>query len=222
MPEEVQLYLQHIQNAKTSIQASMTFYEGSLENSEIILVQCGVGKVHAALCAHIVISSFGAESILFSGVAGALAGDLDIGDLVISSETMQHDMDVTALGFDHGQIPWTQMKIFKCDPFLGIACLKASQQLGFNARFGKVLSGDQFVADPARVQFLRENLKGDCVEMEAGAVGQVCALHNNLPYITLRAISDKADHSSPVDFPTFCQEAADRSAKLVMQMLRNS
>lgn len=219
MPEEVSLYLAQIQNSQCQVKAGMSFYQGQLSGQEVILVQCGVGKVHAALCAGLCIAEFNATAILFSGVAGALAPDLDIGDLIVSNQTMQHDMDVSALGFPVGQIPWTQMRLFDCDLNLIQRCIQAGTHLNYRIRPGRVLSGDQFVADPVRVAFLRDELKGDCVEMEAGAVGQVCALYGNFPFITLRAISDKADHSSPVDFPSFCQEAADRSARLVMTML---
>lgn len=220
MPEEVSLYLGHIQNATTEVRAGMTFHLGQIQSKEIILVQCGVGKIHAALCAQLCIAEFKATAILFSGVAGALAPDLEIGDLIVSTESMQHDMDVSPLGFEVGQIPWTTMRWFKGDSALIEACLKAGEKLQYRIRPGKVLSGDQFVANPERVAFLRDVLGGDCVEMEAGAVGQVCALYGNFPFVTLRAISDKADHSSPVDFPSFCQEAADRSARLVLELLK--
>lgn len=219
MPEEVQLYLQKLTDFSTQVRAGMTFYEGKLIDVPIVLVQCGVGKIHAALCTQLCLDHFGTQQVLFSGVAGALAEDLEIGDLIVSSQTMQHDMDVTALGFAPGQIPWTNMQLFDCCPKLQAMCLDTAHEMNFRARTGLVLSGDQFVADAIRVKFLREELKGDCVEMEAGAVGQVCELNGKIPFITLRAISDKADHSSPVDFPSFCQAAADRSAQIVLQML---
>ncbi len=220
MPEEVAEYLKHFEDTTPEEVSGVKFYHGILGSQKVILAQCGVGKVHAAVSSQTMILKYGVGAIIFSGVAGALASDLEVGDMVISQDALQHDMDLVPLGFQPGEIPWTGWTEFACDPILIKSAKNAAEALKLPHKVGRAVSGDQFVADPERVKALKDYFKGDCVEMEAGAVGQVCMLNGGVPWITVRAISDKADHSSPVDFPSFCQEAAVKAYHLVVEMTR--
>ncbi len=219
MPEEVAEYLKHFENSETETISGVVFYRGEVGPFSVVLAQCGVGKVHAAVSTQSLILKYQVGAVLFSGVAGALEPNLDIGDVVISKDALQHDMDLEPLGFEPGLIPWTPWKEMESDSVLIKMANESAKNVGLKSMIGRVVSGDQFVADPERVKVLRDYFKGDCVEMEAGAVGQVCAMNGNLPWVTIRAISDKADHSSPVDFPKFCEVAAVKSYELVADML---
>lgn len=220
MPEEVEEYLKHFEDTTPEEVSGVKFYHGSLGSQKVILAQCGVGKVHAAVSTQTLILKYNVGAIIFSGVAGALASDLEVGDMVISSDALQHDMNLEPLGFKPAEVPWTGWTEFVCEPILIESAKNAAETLKFPYKIGRAVSGDQFVADPVRVKVLKDYFKGDCVEMEAGAVGQVCMLNGGTPWITVRAISDKADHSSPVDFPSFCQEAAVKAYDLVVEMTK--
>lgn len=220
MPEEVEEYLKHFENTTPEEVSGVKFYNGSLGSQKVILAQCGVGKVHAAVSTQTLILKYNVGAIIFSGVAGALASDLEVGDMMISSDALQHDMNLEPLGFKPAEVPWTGWTEFACEPILIESAKNAAETLKFPYKIGRAVSGDQFVADPERVKVLKDYFKGDCVEMEAGAVGQVCMLNGGIPWVTVRAISDKADHSSPVDFPSFCQEAAVKAYDLVVEMTK--
>jgi adenosylhomocysteine nucleosidase len=213
-------------------------WRGVLWGIPVVVARCGVGKVHAAYAGQMLVREAHCRALILSGVAGALHPDLDVGDLLVSSSALQHDMDVTPLGFAPAQIPWTQWTVFEANADLVRFAQDAAVQAGLGLAVGRVVSGDQFVADPERVRFLRETLGGDCVEMEAGALAQACRLlglvnlpgesgtqlvqpqaTTDLPWITVRGMSDRADHSAPVDFPALCQEVATKSFTLVRAML---
>jgi adenosylhomocysteine nucleosidase len=195
---------------------------GTLGQTPVIVAQCGVGKVHAATATQLLIDRYDAQAILFSGVAGALNPTYDIGDLIIATSSMQHDMDCTPMGFERGHIPYSPFKTFEADSRIIDLAHQAAQTLGYKTHLGKILSGDQFIAHPDTVAFLRNDLLGDAVEMEAGALAQVCALNGNIPHLILRAISDKADHSSPVDFPEFCASVSHRCFELVKRIFNET
>ncbi len=222
MPEEVEEYLKHFSNVQSIHVSGVEYFVGLINHTRVIVAKCGVGKVHAATATQTLILKFEVGGVLFSGVAGALNEKLEVGDLVVSHSALQHDLDLSPLGFEPAQVPWTPWRAFVSHPPLVEAAVNAGEKLGLPILKGRVVSGDQFVADPERVKVLKEYFEGDCVEMEAGAVGQVCALNGGIPWVTIRAISDKADHSSPVDFPTFCVEAAKKSYQLVEVMLQSS
>lgn len=220
MEEEVEKFQSFMQNAKTTVKAGIRFSEGDWEGRRVIVCRCGVGKVNAAVCTQILIDTFGAEAIVFTGVAGALNPELEIGDIVISVDCLQHDMDASPLGYAPGEIPFAAESTFAADRELIASALKAGEALfPGKVRLGRVLSGDQFLADREKVAALRERHGGDCVEMEGAAVAQVCRL-NVIPFVILRSMSDKADGSAHMNFKEFTQLASERSAAIVEQMLR--
>lgn len=219
MEEEIEHLLQHMADVKSSSHAGITYYEGLLSGMPIVLCKSGVGKVNAAVCTQVLIDRYIVRRIIFTGVAGAVDPQLAIGDLVISTECMQHDMDARALGFGRGEIPYAKQSVFPADEQL-IAAAYASSETLFESKViaGRVLSGDQFIADKATVQVLYEELSGACIEMEGAAVAQVCSM-NRIPYVVIRSMSDKADGSAHVNFREFAQLAAERSSMLVQAML---
>lgn len=220
MNEEVELFLRNIPDAEIKVKAGIRFHRGTWNGKQVVVCKCGVGKVNAAICTQILIDTFAAEAILFTGVAGAVHPELNIGDIVISTDCMQHDMDVRALGFDRGVIPFSEESIFVADPALREKALAAGEELfPGTVRCGRILSGDQFVASREKVAELYQELEGACVEMEGAAVAQTANL-NGVPFIVLRSMSDKADGSAHVNFPEFVKMASERSAAIVERTLR--
>ena len=221
MREEIELLQQALENPETETYAGMTFYSGLLQGRQVVCVKSGVGKVNAAVCTEALIARFGADAVVFTGVAGALDPSLDIGDMVVSSNCMQHDMDATPLGFARGEIPFQETYDFPSAPGLVRLAREACMRVhAGRCLVGRVLSGDQFIADRATVKWLHETLKGVCVEMEGAAVAQVCHMHG-IPHVIIRSISDRADGSAHVNFEVFKDKAAQKSMAIVREMLRN-
>ncbi|OJF17243.1 MAG: 5'-methylthioadenosine/S-adenosylhomocysteine nucleosidase [Bacillaceae bacterium G1] len=201
--------------------AGISFWVGTFEGRDTVVCQCGVGKVNAAMCTQILIDRFDVEKIVFTGVAGALEPTLDIGDIVISTDCIQHDMDVRPLGFARGMIPFMDQSIFVADPELVALATRAAQEVlaGKQVVQGRILSGDQFVADLDTVGNLYLEFGGACVEMEGAAVAQVCSL-NAVPFVIIRSMSDRADKSANVNFLEFVGLAAESSYRIVERMIR--
>lgn len=220
MQEEIKLLLEHMGDVQAARHAGLSYHRGTLHGRNVVVTQSGVGKVNAAVCTQALIDKFGAEAVLFTGVAGAVNPELIIGDIVISTSSLQHDVDVTALGFPRGTIPYQEVSEYPSDEGL----VKLAQEAGdalFPGRChaGKVLSGDQFIADRDVVRRLYEEMGGACTEMEGAAVAQVCHM-NGVPHVIIRSMSDKADGSAHVNFAEFTVEAADRSFAIVSEMVK--
>lgn len=218
MDEEIKLLLQETENARSRKTAGITYTEGVFRGQDVVICRCGVGKVNAAAAAQIFASEFRVRALIFTGVAGALHPELEIGDIVVSSESMQHDMDAAPLGFAPGEIPFQKESVFPADEQLIAlaeqACLAA--QAAF--RTGRVLSGDRFIADRDEVERLRRDFNGLCTEMEGAAVAQVCRM-NELPYIVIRSMSDRANGEAPDSFTEFTKASSARSFAIVAGML---
>jgi adenosylhomocysteine nucleosidase len=217
MDVEMELYLDRCEIRHSTQQAGLSFHEASWHGHDLVLVRAGVGKVNAALCTQILIDTFDADAVICTGSAGAVNPALDIGDVVVATDCVQHDVVVKFLGLPRGQIPFTDFRFFTTDPALRDRALEVNLP-DHRITQGRVLTGDRFIEDEDDRQQLREELDGDCVEMEGGAVGQVCAV-NDVPFLIVRAISDQADGSSDVDFEGFLKEAAHSSAQIVLHTL---
>jgi adenosylhomocysteine nucleosidase len=220
MAEEIERIEERLDNETVTEKAGITFREGLFYGKPVVLCKSGVGKVNAAVCTQILLDRFGVDAIIFTGVAGALDPSLDIGDIVISTDCQQHDMDASPLGFARGTIPFAETSVFPADPALVALAAEASASLaqGHTVQ-GRVLSGDQFIADRDTVKLLHEQLGGACTEMEGSAVAQVCAM-NGTPFVIIRSMSDKADGSAHVNFSEFAVQSADRSYRIVEHMVR--
>ncbi|GAA0135798.1 5'-methylthioadenosine/adenosylhomocysteine nucleosidase [Paenibacillus sp. YSY-4.3] len=220
MDEEIALLLEQVERQNTVVHAGISFVTGLLHGKEVVVCRSGVGKVNAAATTQVLVDRFEADTILFTGVAGAVHPELNIGDIVISSSCQQHDMDVTPLGFARGMIPYQDVSDFPADKKLIRLAEEVCSKLCADNNFivGKVLSGDQFISDRDYVRELHETMDGACVEMEGAAVAQVCHM-NHVPYVILRSMSDKADGTADVNFAEFTVLAAKRSFEILNEMV---
>ena len=200
--------------------ASMEFFDGSLNNVPVVIVKCGIGKVNAGICVQILHDLFSVTHVINTGVAGSLRAEINIGDIVVSTDAAQHDIDVTALGYQVGQIPQIPVFTFEADKSLADTAVTVCREVNTDIQVfrGRVVSGDQFISSKEKKKFLIQTFDGCCTEMEGAAIAQAAYLHG-LPFVIIRAISDKADDSAEVDYPMFEHGAALHSAKLVEAML---
>lgn len=207
MDIEVALLKEQLAGPRVTHKAGSEFWEGTLRGLPVVIVRCGVGKVNAALCVQILVDLFAVTHIVNTGIAGSMDADLDIGDLVVAEEAMYHDMSVTVFGYLRGQVPGMDVRAFPADPALSQAAAQACAARGVRFKRGRIVSGDQFIGDSAVKQDILANCGGLCVEMESAAIAHA-AYRNGIPFTILRAISDKADDSATMDYPTFEVQAA--------------
>lgn len=200
--------------------AGMKFYEGSMDGTNVVIVQCGIGKVNAGICVQILADVFKATAIINTGVAGSLKNEINIGDIVVSTDACQHDMDVTALGYEPGIIPQMETSMFVADEAIVKASVETCKEVNPDIQVftGRVCSGDQFISSAEQKDRLISQFDGACAEMEGAAIAQAAFL-NKIPFVIFRAISDKADGSAHMDYPTFEKAAAAHSAKLVEHVI---
>ncbi|NLL78476.1 MAG: 5'-methylthioadenosine/adenosylhomocysteine nucleosidase [Clostridiales bacterium] len=200
--------------------ASMEFLEGILNNTDVVIVQSGIGKVNAGICAQILCDIFQVTHIINTGVAGSLRAEINIGDIVLSTDAVHHDMDVTVFGYKLGEVPQIGCQAFPADKGLlnlaATTCAKVNPDI--QVFEGRIASGDQFISDKAVKERIISNFGGYCTEMEGASIAQAAYL-NQIPFLIIRAISDKADDSAEMDYPAFERAAAAHSAKLVEAML---
>ncbi|MFC0473229.1 5'-methylthioadenosine/adenosylhomocysteine nucleosidase [Halalkalibacter kiskunsagensis] len=223
MNEEIERMKTEMTVKKTHRYASVTFYEGTMHGKGMILCKCGVGKVNAAMTSQLLIDKFATTHILFTGVAGAVDETLNVGDLVISTSAMQHDIDVTALGFKKGQIPYFEgSSDFQADKSLiEIATAVAKESTNRHILQGRIVSGDQFISNQDYVETLREDFDAACVEMEGAAVAQVASM-NEVPFVIIRSMSDKANGEASMSFNEFTELASEQSHLLVSNILKHT
>lgn len=185
-----------------------------------MIVQCGIGKVNAGICVQILADLFVVNTVINTGVAGSLRAEINIGDIVVSTDACEHDMDVSALGYEPGIIPQMETSFFKADRKLIEEAIAVCREVNpeINVYEGRVVSGDQFISDGAVKDRLIQQFDGSCAEMEGAAIAHAAFL-NKIPYIVLRAISDKADGSAHMDYPEFERAAAAHCAKLVENLV---
>ena len=220
MEEEVALLEKEAKITKRTEIAAMEFCEGKIGDNKVVVVQCGMGKVNAGICANILINEFGCTKVINTGVAGSLDNQLDIGDIVISVDAVQHDFTVEAIGFEKGEIPYTGRYAFPADEAMRAAAVEAVRSAApdSQAHEGRICSGDQFISTGEQKDAIVSNFGGMCCEMEGGAIAQVCYL-NGTPFVVIRAISDKSDGSQQVEYETFKAEAAKNCANIVRYMV---
>ncbi len=220
MEEEVAALKKQMTDVTVKEKASMEFNHGTLNGHEVVVVRSGIGKVNAGCCAQILVDDFKVEAIINTGIAGSLRAEINIGDIVISTDALQHDMDAREFGYEPGQIPRMDVLSFAADEKLmdqaEASCKAVNPQLGVFR--GRVVSGDQFVADKKVKEDIIDKFHGYCTEMEGAAIAQAAYL-NKVPYVVIRSISDKADDSASVDYPTFEKQAIENGVRLVSHMV---
>ena len=220
MDEEVTLLKEKASAVKTETVAGMDYYTGKLGDVSVVIVKCGIGKVNAGICTQILIYRYHASAVINTGVAGSLDSKIDIGDIVVSTEAVQHDFDCSPLGFAKGEIPYTGLAAFPADEALRECAEAAVRKTApeIHVFEGRICSGDQFIASRGQKEAIVNSFGGLCCEMEGASVAQVCTL-NHVPYVILRAISDKADDSEEMSYEEFKNDAAARCAKITHYMV---
>ncbi|MDG5787027.1 5'-methylthioadenosine/adenosylhomocysteine nucleosidase [Evansella sp. AB-P1] len=223
MREEVSFFLEEAEGLVQEKKGNITFHTGIWQNHDVVICQCGVGKVNAAMTAQILIDVFNVKGIIFTGVAGALDERLDVGDIVISTSCQEHDIDASPLGFEKGKIPmYDGTSVFPADETLIQKAYTAANNYSnknVKVEMGKIVSGDQFIANKSEVKQLREQFNALCVEMEGAALGHV-ANFNNIPFVVIRSISDNANGEAPESFESFVVKVANQSSKIVEGLLK--
>lgn len=222
MEIEVSILKSKITDVKIINRASMEFNKGKLYGEDVVVVRSGIGKVNAGICAQILADVFDVDIIINTGVAGSLNNDIDIGDIVLSEDAMQHDVDATGFGYGEGVIPQMEESVFKGDKeLIRLAkdiCSEVIPEI--NVFVGRVVSGDQFIDSQDRKNAIISKFGGYCTEMEGAAIAQAAYL-NKVPFLIVRAISDKSDNSSHMDYPAFEKMAAANSVKLIEGIIKS-
>ena len=219
MEQEVETLLSLLENKQAAVRAGSTYYEGTMDGLDVVVVQCGIGKVNAALCVQVLCDCYNVTHVVNTGIAGSLSAQLDIADLVISKDAMYHDVDCVHFGYTMGQMPGMPVTYVADEKLVELAYAAAESVNPGHTRIGRVASGDQFVA----VKELKDKIiavtGGLCTEMEGAAIAHA-ASRNGIPFVIIRAISDKADDSAQMDYPTFERQAIVHSVRLTEEMVR--
>ncbi len=219
MELEVEQLKAELSESRIVKKAGMEFHEGVLNGASVVVVRCGIGKVNAALCVQILADLFQVTHVINTGVAGSLNAELDIGDILISQDALHHDVDVTIFGYRPGEVPQMGFLEFQADQRLAALAKDACERVNpdVNVVLGRVVSGDQFISSKEVKERLISQFHGDCAEMEGASIAHGAYL-NGIPFVIIRAISDKADDSAEMDYPTFEAAAARHSAALVKEL----
>lgn len=217
MQEEVDPLLEILGDYKVVNYGKNRYYEATYKGLELIIAYSKIGKVNATLTATVMIEKFGAKKLLFSGVAGAINEKLKIGEMLFAKKLAQHDLDITAFGHPHGYVPEGSVYV-DSDESLNAIAKEVAKEQNIALLESVIATGDQFVCDEKRKEWIKETFKADAVEMEGSAVAVVCdAL--NVPFCILRAISDGAGMDAEFDFDTFLQSSAKQSVEFILKML---
>ncbi len=217
MDEEIETLLEAMEAVNSQQIAGSTFHEGVLSGTAAVVVRCGIGKVNAALCVQILKDRYQVTHIVNTGIAGSLCAQLDIGDMVISRDAMYHDFDCCAFSYPMGKVPGMPLQFPADENLIALAQEAAEAVNPGHWRVGRVASGDQFVCGKEQKERIVSVTGGLCTEMEGVGIAQA-AWRNGIPFVILRAISDKADDSAEMDYPSFERLAAHRCAQ-VTQLL---
>lgn len=220
MELEVDTLISRMELRSATKAASMTFHEGTLNGVEAVIVRSGICKVNAAICAHILAHDFQVTHIINTGVAGSLNAGINIGDIVVSTDVLYHDVDATVWGYQPGEVPQMGIREFKADSSMIEQAVESCRLVnpGIQVFEGRIVSGDQFISDKQVKERLISLFGALCTEMEGAAIAHAAYL-NETPFVIIRAISDKADESAEEDYPTFERKAALHSAALVENMI---
>jgi len=217
MQEEITPLLSYLSDIKEVSYASNTYYEAKYNGIDVVVAYSKIGKVFSTLTASTMIQKFGCNKLLFSGVAGGINPELEIGDLIVANKLTQHDLDITAFGHPNGYVPGGSVFV-KTDEKLKNIALEVASNNNIKIIEGTIATGDQFVADEKRKNFIQNIFNADALEMEGASVAVVCdAL--NVPCLILRAISDTADMDAGFNFEEFLEKSANNSANFLIKVI---
>ena len=219
MEEEVELLRGQLDNSESQIIANSEYTVGSYKGKEVVLLKSGIGKVNAAMSTAILLQEYQPDYVINTGSAGGYDPNLEVGAIVISDEVRHHDVDVTAFGYEVGQVPQLPAA-FKADANLMKLAEEAVKEIGeHHAATGLIATGDVFMHNPERVEEVRKNFpQMKACEMEAAAVAQVCHQFN-VPFVVIRALSDIAGKESSISFDEFLPTAAKHSTEVVLHVI---
>ena len=219
MAEELEILLKDLTLESKKEKANMTFHKGKLYEKDVVAVVCGIGKVNSAICTQILASEYNVDKVINVGVAGGIGKEIYPGDIVVAENLVQHDMDTTAFGDKIGQIPRLDTFDFKCDEEMVALAKKACEEISeINSFTGRIASGDQFVANLEKIQWLDKEFGAISCEMEGASIAQVCYL-NSIPFVVIRSISDNANNGAHMDYQKFIPVAVKNSTRILKQML---
>ena len=220
MDVEIAALKEHMTVTGTLEKASMLFTEGTIGGVGVVVVKSGVGKVNAGICVQILADTFGVTHVINTGAAGSLDAKLDIGDILISSDAVYWDVDATIFGYAPGEVPQLGVESFPAGAAMAAKVKEICERVNpdIHTHIGRVASGDCFIADDERKTFIRDTFGASCCEMEGAAVAHACWL-NGLPFLIIRAISDKADGSEFLDYLLFEAKAGEDAARLLLAAL---
>lgn len=222
MAEEVEQLKKEMAQPEIISVAGMDFYKGKIGGKDVVVVRSGVGKVNGAVCVQILVDRFGVDGIVNTGIAGSLKAEINIGDLVLATDAVQHDVDATLFSYPLGQIPQLGVLAFEADRELREKAVTCCRQVNpdIEVHEGRILTGDQFVSSKEKKEWLFETFDGVCTEMEGAAIAQAAYL-NQVPFLIVRAISDKADDSAQMDYEEFERLAIVHSVNLTRTLIEN-
>ncbi|HLS22463.1 MAG TPA: 5'-methylthioadenosine/adenosylhomocysteine nucleosidase [Pseudogracilibacillus sp.] len=219
MEEEVAYVKAQIEQLKEVTIANCTFYEGKIQEKNVVLLQSGIGKVNAAMATTILMERFAPDIVINTGSAGGFSTKLSVGDLVISDEVVHHDVDATAFEYAYGQVPQMPPS-YKAEPILIEKISTLLQEMNLPYEIGLIATGDSFMSDSERVAFVKEQFPNMlAAEMEGVAIAQVCYQYD-IPFIIIRALSDIAGKDSAVSFEHFLKTAAKNSSDLILRFIK--
>lgn len=220
MEEEVNILKSGMSHVEMSTIASMVFCKGELKGKEVVIVRSGIGKVNAGICTQILVDHYHVDLVINTGIAGSLRNEIDIADIVLSTDALQHDVDATGFGYELGVIPRMETSTFQAnEALLNLAKEVCDRKLTqIKAHLGRVVSGDQFISDNKKKDWLLNIFQGYCTEMEGAAIAQAAYL-NQIPFLIIRAISDKADQSAEMSYAEFEKLAISNTVTLVEGLL---
>lgn len=221
MNEELELLLNEMHLEEKTTRANMIFNKGTVWGQNVVAVVSGIGKVNAAICTQILVSEYKVDKVINVGVAGGIGKEIYPGDIVIADNLVEHDMDTTAFGDPHGQIPRLDTFDFKCDKELIETARNACKKINdINTSVGRIVSGDVFVANVEKIKWLEKEFHALACEMEGASIAHTCYL-NNIPFVVIRSISDNANNGAHMDYEKFVPIAVKNSTALLKEMLLN-
>ena len=217
MPEEVEPILARLDDVEEVVYAKNKYYKAKYKNIDVVVAYSKIGKVFSTLTASTMLQMFACDVLLFTGVAGGVNPELKIGDLVVATKLAQHDLDITIFGHPHGYVPEGSVYVETDRDLVALSKIVADE-MGVKVKEGIIATGDQFIADETKKEFISSTFHADALEMEGASVAVVCdAL--GVPFFVLRSISDTADMDAGFNFDEFVESSAKISAEFLMKMV---